>query len=850
MGLSLTTLTFPLKSQRMQKIFLPIALLLVVGLVAGCVSLSRPMQNQRDNWLAVPPGGSVGQTFVAKYDGLSGVYANFRSEQPVSGELLLRLYSLMPEPRLVEEIPLELPADGVTGRRTFAFDALPESGNQAYQIEIVFLGQGSLEIGAAGGDTYLNGAGYVNGAAQEMQLSFGLRYWTPLMILGLAVEWLQWVLYLLAAGVLFLLPGWVIMDLVWHNWRDLNVGVMLGVSCSVGLAVYPVLFLWVHLFQLEPGLLLALLPPAISIGIIVWRYRGLPRFSLRLARPHYRDPAADHGIDLLPGRIYGFLLVVVLLLAAFAQFWAVRMLQVPNWGDSVQHTVMAQLMLDHGGLFSNWQPYAPYESLTVHYGFSSAVAVVAWLTGITAEQAVLFTGQAMIMMSVLAVFPLAYWASYGNRWAGLGALLVAGLLLPIPGLYANWGRYAQLTGQVILPGILWMTVTLFDKPRAFQKRTFSMAALTGLVLTGMALSYYRMPIYYALFVAAWLVFWVFLRENRSLLAYKNLLVVLGVTFIFTILLFLPWIPRLLGSTLGEFVSTGVVQATELELRLNDFSTWQFLPDYVPYPYVILAFLGAGWGVLSRRWRVVVVLLWVGFLIAYFFGGLVRLPAANMLQTFAILIMLYIPVGILCGFLIGELIGWHHNLSPRWGLLIICMAIFILALWGGMQQARLIDPMTYTLFTQPDRRAMEWIQKNIADEARFLVEGFTIYEGWTSVGSDGGWWLPLLGGRQNTMPPQYALINERPIEPDYSSQVTELVALLESQPVASPQVIMTLCAQEITHIYIGQRQGEVGVNARQLFAPQDLLDASAFDLVYHHDRVYIFGLKPQACQPTP
>ena len=94
---------------------------------------------------------------------------------------------------------------------------------------------------------------------------------------------------------------------------------------------------------------------------------------------------------------------------------------------------------------------------------------------------------------------------------------------------------------------------------------------------------------------------------------------------------------------------------------------------------------------------------------------------------------------------------------------------------------------YSLVTWPDLNAAGWIGANTPADALFLVEGFRIYGGVTAVGSDAGWWLPLLAGRANTMPPQYALV-EQPISPGYTQRVVDLVALLEEHSPASPQGI--------------------------------------------------------------
>lgn len=841
-------MTLLIRAKTILKISILVGVLLSAGLLAGCAGVVRPVQNQQDHWLPLPSGESLGQTFLVEYDGFSGVTLNLRTDDPAAGFVILRIFERTPERSQVAESALEISAGESLGARSFTFSGLPDTTRQDYLMEISFNGQGSLEVAAGKGETYLNGAAYVNGTPQDAQLAFGLQYATPLMIYGLALDGFRWLVYLFAAFVLFCLPGWALMDIIWHRWRDWDLLARLGVSGSVGLALYPVLFLWFDLVKIKPGFLLAWLPPLIGAGILAWRYRRFFGTRPRLWPSKVGTTGKENNSSTTV--LFAILFLVVIAMGALGRFWVIRNLEVPMWGDSVQHTVMAQLMLDNKGLFADWLPYTPYDTLTIHYGFASMTAVFAWLTGLAAEQAALVVGQVLNLMAVLAIYPLALWASKRNRWVGLGAVLLAGLLLPIPGIYVNWGRYAQLAGQAILPGLIWMTVGLLQAPRPAIKHIAVMSVFSGFVLAGMALSYYRVPIYYAAFAAAWLIFWFFLPENRSAPAYQNMFISLGLTAVAALIFLLPWIPRLLGSTLGETAAGGMVRATPLEARLTDFSNWRFLPEYVPWVYLGMAILGAGWAVVRRHWGVVCMLLWVFLMVAYYFGGLVQLPAANMLQTFAVVILLYVPVGILGGYAFGEFAVEIGRALPRVGTLLIAGVVLVLAVWGGVQQARLGDPFTYALFTRPDLHALKWIEENTDNDSLILVEGFSIYAGDSSVGSDGGWWLPLFSRRQNTMPPQYALLNEQPIVSGYSTAVTNLVTLLEAQPISNPQVVANLCSRGISHVYIGQRQGEVGANARQLYAPEDLLASPAFELVYHQDRAYLFELVQQACPDTP
>lgn len=96
-----------------------------------------------------------------------------------------------------------------------------------------------------------------------------------------------------------------------------------------------------------------------------------------------------------------------------------------------------------------------------------------------------------------------------------------------------------------------------------------------------------------------------------------------------------------------------------------------------------------------------------------------------------------------------------------------------------------------------------------------------------------------------MPPQYALLAEKPHPADYSQRMVDLVASLETLSPASPEGVRLLCDNGITHIYIGQRRGEVGMGAHPLLYASDF-ENNAYELIYHQDLVYIFKLKSESC----
>jgi hypothetical protein len=112
-----------------------------------------------------------------------------------------------------------------------------------------------------------------------------------------------------------------------------------------------------------------------------------------------------------------------------------------------------------------------------------------------------------------------------------------------------------------------------------------------------------------------------------------------------------------------------------------------------------------------------------------------------------------------------------------------------------------------------------------------------------VGVDAGWWIPLLAGRENTLPPQYALLTERPSSPGYSQRVVALVKTLEQTSLNSPLGIKTLTEWGITHVYIGQRQGPFSGWPAQLESSPMEPGSPPFQMVYRQDRTVIFSFHP-------
>ena len=856
----------------LHKVALYIIPIIFFGLV-GCSPIVKNEQAQHNTEIQLDSESSIGQTFLASYDGLSGISLFLKPGEHHGGDIVLNIHD-EPDKSTIQSVSIPLNTIKEAGYYIFFFPQINHSSHQDYYFEVTLEGKGDVLVGVGPGNNYQNGSAYSNKAPINKQIAFRLTYEPGLLLVGLGIELLKWAGYILVSIFLFVVPGWAFLLWLFPRWEKISWGERLALASGTSIAVYPIILLWSNLIGLSLGQLYAWFLPVAGLVLIFWKQRK----NLRIRRAHSREEGAP-DIVISNGRSNGkriqrfiqnhlpeITLFFLLGLIFFVRYWNIRLLAAPLWGDSYQHSMIAQLLVDNQGIPNSWLPYVPYQSLTVHFGFPTSVALLQWLVEIPNTIATLYIGQLLNVIAAFSLYPLAIRMSGGNRWAGVGAVLFAGLLSPTPAFYTNWGRYAQLAGQAILPIALWFFWDALDDQRdrskdgventtkkssslrqeLFNRDNFSKLLISGIVIAGMTLNYYRMPFFFGTFVLAWLITWGFKDWRGDLRQWEysifRIIAMIGIS----IFLFLPWGFRLSGGVLIGAIEAGVTAGSPLQAILQDFQSWRDFSLYVPNLVLILVIAASLLSLIIKRNLFITLFLWFLFLVAFKAGQLIRLPGANMIQNFAVIIALYIPISILLGWFFGTITDFIIQYNKNIGQIMAVSAIILLGIWGVFDQRNIVDEDRFALVTKPDMKAMQWIGDNTPQDARFLVEGFRIYNGTSAVGSDAGWWIPLLTGRQNTMPPQYALLSEIPVTPNYSEVVVTLVAGLETNSLNSENGLNLLCEQEITHIYIGQGQGEVGYGATQLFSPDMLAENQAYQLLYRHDRVYIYELDPHYC----
>jgi hypothetical protein len=629
---------------------------------------------------------------------------------------------------------------------------------------------------------------------------------------------------ILVAGLLFLLPGlallvWLLpeLDEDWFAWLSLSAG--------LSLATFPLLLLWARKMG---GVRMGSFPLWAILGIcillIVWR---LERRRDILGAVHYTP------------RGHSFLLALLALCVIGLRLWTIRGLTIPLWADSYQHTMMAQLIVDNGGLFDSWLPYAALKTFTYHYGFHTAVAFFHWLTGVDMPRAVLIVGQLLNALAAFTIYPLAVRLSR-SRWVGLVAVLTAAVLSPMPGFYVNWGRYTQLAGQAILPVALWFTWEMVGHKRLSVGRL----SLAVIAVAGLALTHYRVILFYvAILPGWWLIYFVFNRGRRT--DWLNNVGRLALLGVLALLVISPWIANVMVSRLAHQQVSLAAQGDKSDFVRNVYNRFPNVRDFMPTPMLGAIGVGFLFGLVRKRPLAFFIGLWTASLLLLANPYLLYLPGTGIVNNFTVLISLYIPASIIVGYgtvSVAEY-GRRYWRGASWALGLL---LIVISLWAARKHAIMVDPAQFMLVTPTDERAMAWIRTNTPPEAKFLVNGFFAYGGSTAVGADAGWWIPLLVGRENTIPP-LVYSAETPISANYLRGVNDLLAQLQAGELSTPEGLALLEQNGVTHIYIGQQEGHIWNAGDPLLKAEALLGAPFYEPVYHEDKVWIFKVRDEVAE---
>jgi len=815
---------------RFKALFLTLGIVLIL---AGCRPLTEDLQPAQSDFVPLQSGQTIGQTFAAHFDGLGGVGLLIKPETPGTGEIKLILHTSPESLDHLREAKLPISSIAYPGYSYFYFPPLSDSSQKDYYFTLRLDGEGSVSVGTAGANTYVDGAIYQNGHPKDGQLTIQLVYGMRRLIAGLVPEVLYWFLWILIAIFLFILPGWGLLSITYPDWDTFGFWWKFGLSSCLSLAIYPLFILWTDLIGVHLGILYAWLPGAVGSTIILFRnwqkiIHVKPK-SIRSIRVDF--PAVS--------------LLILVCLVTLVRFWVIRGLDIPMWGDSYQHTMIAQLLVDHGGLFKSWQPYAELQSFTYHFGYHSLVAVFHWISQMALPQAMLWTGQIMNILAVVALYPLTLRITK-NPWSGVFSVLLAGLLFSMPMFYINWGRYTQLAGLVLLPGFVLLAWETLES----KKTNWPMMILSCVVLGGLALTHYRILIFAIVFLGAYTL----VNIPSGHLVQKIMRIIM--ICVGGMLLALPWyINTFAGKLVMGFSNQVTTPASQLTPTILESNAIGDLFTYLPAWAWLSLPLIIGWGLWKRQKGIALISLWWYLILLAANPQWLKLPGAGIITSFAVMIAAYFPASIL----IGAAIGWisetllrldgqrksNRQRTASIGNIVIPVGLIALlligGLWGAQQRLKDVEISRYALAVHPDLHAAEWIKENTSSDAGFLVNSSFAYAGSVIVGTDGGWWLPLLANRRTTLPPLPYSTEQGP-RPDYREWINQLTEMIKTKGINDPKVLDELSKRGINYIYIGQQQGLVNSKAPLINLAEVLMNPN-FIPIFHQDQVWIFEILP-------
>jgi hypothetical protein len=394
---------------------------------------------------------------------------------------------------------------------------------------------------------------------------------------------------------------------------------------------------------------------------------------------------------------------------------------------------------------------------------------------------------------------------------------------------------------MVLPIAAWWAWTVIDQDKG-RRGAFKLMFGGGLLAAGMALAYYRMSFHYLAFVGA--AGLTLLVIGRFAWRKWSWLILIGIMAMMAVL-FLPWLQKFaVRPNITPFV-LGTVSP-----EMTFLQTLQSLQIGWPATQAVAIFLGSLLAI-RRRDEVALPVIWLWVLVGLPALRTLPLPGVSIIQDFTINTSLYIPLALIWAVLVGDFLR-----QPVARKVWISAPATVLMMGIGLWHLPTIAAQTdraFDLSSRPDLRAAEWIKRSLPEESVFLINGIVYTDGTTAIGGDGGWWLPLLARRSVTIPPQYALIVERPMDPNYSEAVNHLVRQLFDTSAVTLKGKEAICnfPDPITHLYLGQQRGLVDKPLPSPpphpMLPADALQADTdYKLIYHQDRVMIFEFNRAVC----
>lgn len=726
---------------------------------------------------------SIGQTFVARHGGLSGVEVYLSPSPDAFGAVVLHLRESPLSSIDILTSTIFISKNFKSEPYLFSFRPILFSHSRYYYFFLEFRGDGHIQIPTASWRAYADGSLYVNHSVHQAQLAFSLKYYLPFIILDLALMFLYSLFYAFFVLLILLFAGyWVIRRQGEVLNGDFTI-VLIQSSVSF-LALWMILLVWLSVLnvRLDRQSVIALVAASVFFGFVLW-IRDRPRWwrSTFWLGHSWPETIAFWGI---------------ILLSVWLRLFVARGAVMLPGSDTYHHTLIVQMFEEQGGIPRSYEPYAPLISFSYHFGFHSIVALFRWLFG-TELLTTTKTTAAVLNGAIAATAGLMSERVWGSRRAAVVTAAVVGIIAASPFALLRWGRFTQTAGLFFVGAAISYIWRLKRGQRI----------LAVFLIAGTLLSHYRIYVFLLIFL---LIFAALLLLNRR----KDEAAYLVITVSVSMLLVAPWLVRLAWVQLDPY---GLRLKYSL---LPGFNSLSRLEDVISFPtnviVVFFALISFLISLFVGRFRAsaIAIAMWIVVGIA------AAREAAWDLKT--AVLSSYVPVAVLIGPLFALAWDWRWR---GWVRGLIVSLLMVLGLIGVRSLPDLVYSGRYYL-RQSDMYMMEWIRENVPADAIFMVDAvvFEWSPGWF-VGIDAGYWVPLLTRRASILPPM-----NYPLEWSDPQQISKNIQLM-ARTLLRESGGHNLSPTDVTHIILTRDHGLLGSIIPDY--RQNL------KLVYRYDRGAIF-----------
>lgn len=624
---------------------------------------------------------------------------------------------------------------------------------------------------------------------------------------------------ILSILIILLIPGWTILAVsgYWKRWEPLQRW-FLAISLSV--AFYPVLFYSARfvLPQLQIGRYKLALLLIIFMGLVVWKFKDNWREHFQIGK-------------------WNFLILGILIATIYTRLLPVHLYPYLAGDDSLHHTLLTEMTAESGKLPNSLAPYDPVTLEHYHLGLYALTAPLKMLADIPADKALLWMAQFLNGLCGIGVF--LFLEKKVSRFAGIIGMVVAGLISPFPAWYINWGRFTQLSAQMILlPAIIvtWDLVSNSLNPENEQKdKRYTYLLIAALINAGVCLLHFRVAMFMLPLTLTICIFELFnTRRVKKTTTHKlvNIAIIGGLT----LLIILPTLIPGLNAYIDKRAISPAEQEENIREPLEASSYYSIgEPDTIRIsnnfsPVYYVGIVGLLLGMLRKDTRAVslITAIWVIVLLLEAYAYKLDIPVLAFTNITAVLLVLYLPLSIALGIFVDSIDKDFITYSNK---TIDNYLLFLMVLLGFAASFSRVDQFERrrAFMTDEDVKAMEWVKNNTPKDALFAVNTAFLNPR-VPYGTDAGYWLPFYGQRPTT-----ALTLMATLSTDYEADLARSKSILTLY--SSDPKLDSLCQYGIDYVYSGVKNPLGSAD----FDIKHLSELDGVSLVYDVDGVQILKI---------